>query len=182
MTREDMRRSKLLSKILRHEPETFGVILDSLGWANIPELITAYANVNINLTRSDLERLVAEDNKVRYEIDTEANTVRARYGHSIEIEQTTDFTEPPDILFHGTAKKFIASIEGSGIKAQKRQYVHLSEDTATAYSVGRRHGTPVILEVDAATMSSNGYKFIDAGEGLWLIKRVPKEFIIKNSS
>ena len=34
----------------------------------------------------------------------------------------------PEILYHGTARRFMKSIMDNGLSPQSRQYVHLSQD------------------------------------------------------
>ena len=57
--------------------------------------------------------------------------------------------EPPPVLYHGTATRFIDSILREGLKPQARLHVHLSIDLATAQRVGQRHSTATVLTVDA---------------------------------
>ena len=47
-------------------------------------------------------------------------------------------SEPPEILWHGTAEKYVASIDRTGLRPGNRMYVHLSADEQTAEQVGRR--------------------------------------------
>jgi putative RNA 2'-phosphotransferase len=85
--------------------------------------------------------------------------------------------EPPAILYHGTATRFIDAILKDGLIAKSRLYVHLSADTETAGKVGGRHGKPVILKINAEGMSKAGHKFYLSENGVWLTERVPAEFI-----
>ena len=85
--------------------------------------------------------------------------------------------EPPNILYHGTATRFMDSIRSEGLRPQARQQVHLSADEATAKRVGQRHGKPVIFKVEALRMHVNGFKFFLADNGVWLTDQVPPEFL-----
>ena len=85
--------------------------------------------------------------------------------------------EPPPLLYHGTAIGFIDSILREGLKPRSRLQVHLSVDEATALNVGRRHGAPVVLRIDAQRMYASGHKFYLADNGVWLTDQVAKEFI-----
>ena len=86
------------------------------------------------------------------------------------------------MLYHGTATRFVDVILSEGLKPQARQQVHLSVDEATAYRVGLRHGKPVILKVEALRMHTQGFKFLLADNGVWLIDQVPLEFLVLSSS
>ena len=57
--------------------------------------------------------------------------------------------------------------------------MHLSADEDTAITVGKRHGKPVIYKVLAEKMHNAGYDFFLSANGVWLTKRVPKEFLEK---
>ena len=61
----------------------------------------------------------------------------------------------------------------------QRQHVHLSADEATAATVGRRHGRPVVLAVDAAAMVTGGHSFFRSENGVWLVDRVPVAYLRK---
>ena len=85
--------------------------------------------------------------------------------------------EPPETLYHGTARRFSASIEAQGLLPQSRLYVHLSPDVETAEKVGRRHGEPVIYLVDAGQMHRDGSLFYLSANGVWLTKTVPAPYL-----
>ena len=59
-----------------------------------------------------------------------------------------------------------------------RQYVHLSGDFNTAMAVGKRHGSPVVITIDAAAMARDGAIFYRSENGVWLCEHVdPKYFV-----
>jgi len=58
----------------------------------------------------------------------------------VDVELTE--TAPPDVLWHGTGEKYVASIDRQGLLSKSRLYVHLSADIETARTVGSRHGRP----------------------------------------
>jgi putative RNA 2'-phosphotransferase len=60
--------------------------------------------------------------------------------------------------------------------------VHLSPDEPTAIKVGRRHGRPVVLAVQAGRMHEDGHEFFLSRNGVWLTKRVPREYIVLEES
>jgi putative RNA 2'-phosphotransferase len=65
------------------------------------------------------------------------------------------------------------------LKKGKRHHVHLSRDVDTARKVGARRGKPVILRVDAGTMSAQGFKFFVSANGVWLTESVPAVFLTR---
>jgi len=55
--------------------------------------------------------------------------------------------------------------------------VHLSAEQQTAVEVGRRYGSPVVLEVNAGEMHRQGFRFFQADNGVCLTERVPAAFL-----
>ena len=86
--------------------------------------------------------------------------------------------EPPEILYHGTAERFLDSISEKGLLPMSRQYVHLSGDEETAYKVGKRHGKPYILKIKSGEMHRQGYSFYLSENHVWLTEKVPPVFLI----
>ncbi len=174
MTHSDTKISKFLSLVLRHKPEAIGLDLDEKGWGALQELIE---KAPMRLTRDDIFRVVRESDKQRFAISEDGLMIRANQGHSIEIDLGLEPVVPPDVLFHGTATRFLDAIRDNGLIRQNRQYVHLSPDRKTATKVGQRHGEPVILTVQAAVMHQAGHLFFVSDNGVWLTEKVPAAFI-----
>jgi putative RNA 2'-phosphotransferase len=168
--------SKFISLILRHKPETIGISIDEHGWANVDELI-AGVNKTHPMDMILLEKIVAEDEKQRYSFNEDKTLIRANQGHSIPVDVELEKRTPPDILWHGTGEKFVASIDVQGLIPKSRLYVHLSSDYDTAIKVGSRHGKPYVYQVDAKKMSDDGFDFFISVNGVWLIKAVPAEYL-----
>ncbi|WP_434709171.1 RNA 2'-phosphotransferase [Pseudomonas sp. R1-1] len=172
--------SKFLSYVLRHEPQKIGLTLDSHGWADINALISGAARDGRTLDRVLIEAVVASSDKKRFSISTDGLCIRAVQGHSTEtVELQFDEKHPPQMLYHGTATRFLDSINEQGLIPGSRHHVHLSEEIATATSVGQRYGSVVILEIAAQQMQEEGFKFYQAENGVWLTDHVPPHFMIK---
>lgn len=174
----DIKVSKYISLILRHKPETIGIKLDEHGWADVDELIAGVARTH-DLNRMMLEEIVAYDDKQRFAFNADKTKIRANQGHSIMVDVELVKTRPLDILWHGTAKKYEKAIDNEGLIAKNRLYVHLSNNKETAYKVGKRHGKPLIYEVDANRMYHDGYEFFLSLNGVWLTKAVPACYLKK---
>ena len=169
--------SKFLSLILRHSPETIGIELDSSGWTDIDELIRRADASGRRLDHDTLLRVVHQNDKQRFAINTDGTRIRANQGHSVNVDLKLVATEPPEHLFHGTVEKFIDSIKEKGLISGERQHVHLSSDIETARIVARRRGTPVILLVRALEMTESGSEFYLSSNGVWLTDHVLTKFI-----
>ena len=169
--------SKFLSLVLRHRPEEIGLVLDEQGWADVEELIRLVNQSGRRLTRPLLERVVAENDKQRFAFSADGRRIRASQGHSVEVDLALPPAEPPELLYHGTATRFLDSILAEGLHAASRQHVHLSLDIATATQVGSRHGQPAILVVRAHDLFQAGHPFYISANGVWLTDRVPAEYL-----
>ncbi|WP_438447103.1 RNA 2'-phosphotransferase [Gorillibacterium sp. sgz5001074] len=165
--------SKFMTKILRHSPEDFGVVLDpmdgSCPLSILLEVIQAQSQWKW-VKQEDIEQVVQNSDKQRFEI--EADRIRARYGHSHNKVQYAP-GEPPAVLYHGTNKKALSSILKDGISPMNRQYVHLSEGTHFAALAGSRRGELVILKVDTVNAQQLRVTFYYAGNEVWLADSVP---------
>jgi len=169
--------SKFVSLVLRHEPQRVGLALDSQGWASVEELLAAASRHGTPLTRDKLMRIVAENEKQRFAFSDDGQRIRARQGHSVDVDLALAPQVPPEILFHGTATRFLESIRATGLESRSRQHVHLSRDEATAVQVGQRHGKPVVLKVLAGQMHAAGHEFYLSENNVWLTAQVPPEFL-----
>jgi putative RNA 2'-phosphotransferase len=181
--------SRFLSKVLRHEPELVGVRLDDGGWVGVQELLDGIDRAARNrnapkrlrtlpkVTLEAIRIVVANNPKQRFALSADGARIRAVQGHSVEVELGYTPKEPPPVLFHGTSFANTASIFKQGLHRGARHAVHLSRDAATARVVGSRHGKPIVLEVAAARMHKDGFKFTEADNGTWLVESVPPQYL-----
>jgi len=173
--------SRFMSLILRHQPQRIGLTLDPHGWADTDSLIEGINNAGYNISLEDIKDIVATNNKQRFKFSDDHSKIRANQGHSINVDVELKESAPPDFLYHGTASRFLESIQKDGIKARSRLYVHLSADKQTAVNVGKRHGTPVVLTVSSSSMYTDGFKFYLSDNNVWLTDFVPVKYIIYGS-
>jgi putative RNA 2'-phosphotransferase len=175
--------SKFLALILRHQPERFALALDKEGWASLAEVMEILHGLpNFRwATRADVMAVVAGETgggKHRFEVNTQGDRIRARYGHSVAQPIVYEPCAPPARLYHGTSSEASETIRRDGLKPMERQYVHLSSDSRAAVHVGARHAEqPVVLTVRAADAHAAGIVFYQADEAVYLTKEIPVEFI-----
>ena len=166
--RDVVRRSKRLSYVLRHAPDSVGLTLDAAGWVDVDALLEA-----LGWTRAELEQVVASNDKRRFALDETGTRIRASQGHSVAVDLGYAARTPPPVLFHGTAERNLPAIEAEGLRPGRRHAVHLSPDAVTARAVGARHGRPVVLRVDAEAMARDWAVFTRSANGVWLVDAVP---------
>ena len=167
----------MLSLVLRHKPQSIGIELDEAGWVNISDLIDALNASGKQINHELLLAIVYENDKQRFAISDDGQTIRANQGHSLDVDLGLAPVDPPPTLFHGTVAKFLESIKEHGLMPGSRQHVHLSADTTTAEIVARRRGQPIILTIKTKPMVDKGHQFFRSANGVWLIRSVPAKFI-----
>jgi putative RNA 2'-phosphotransferase len=172
---KSLRLSKFISFVLRHKPENFGLRLDTFGFVKISDLLTVLQNRYGSVDLSDIERVVKDCPKRRFEI--RGDKIRARYGHSIQVQLDIQPSEPPEYLYHGTSPAMKNAILAEGIKPMRRRYLHLSKSKDEAFQVGRRKSkSPLVFTIKAKEAFHNGIKFYDMGIVV-LSESMPSEFI-----
>jgi putative RNA 2'-phosphotransferase len=172
-----VRISKYLSLVLRHNPGKIDLTLDEHGWVEVSELLDKLSHNGLQINRAMLEQVVEQNDKKRFAFSPDGQKIRASQGHSILVDLELQPVSPPDVLYHGTAQRFQKSILENGLQPGKRQHVHLSKDTTTARTVGKRHGQPIIFQLDARQMEQEGLPFFLSANGVWLTAAVPPRFL-----
>jgi putative RNA 2'-phosphotransferase len=175
--KEIIRTSKFLSLVLRHEPERVGLKLGEGGWVAVDELLQAVNRRGVSLTLDQLKQVVATSEKKRFAFSDDGVRIRASQGHSVEVDLQYAPQKPPEVLYHGTATRFVDSIRLTGLQKMGRHDVHLSAETKVTIQVGSRHGKPALLTIRAGDMHREGFAFRCSANGVWLVDHVPPQFI-----
>ncbi len=173
--RSPVRVSKLLSLMLRHRPEEFGIQVDGYGFADFDAVIAALKKQDADIDAGDVEALVYKATKKRFEIVD--GRIRARYGHSFQMDLGTDPVEPPEHLYKGAIESEVEDILTRGMKPVDRQYVHLSFGADVARRLaGHRRGPGAVIRVEARKAAEDGIQFFDCGPTI-LAREIPPEFL-----
>ncbi len=167
---------KYVSMLLRHHPEEAGVVLDEHGWTDVDDLIEK-VNLKYPLTEALLHEMAYAPDKQRYEFSEDGKRIRAVHGHSVQVDLGYAESDPPAVLYHGSAEKFRSDIEKEGLIKKSRLFVHLSETIEAAKAVGQRHGKLILFEIDARRMYEDGIRFYRSTSGVWLTDAVPVSYL-----
>ena len=174
-----VRLSKEVSYALRHHPEEYELEMDKNGFVELELLLLSINEENRyerEVTKDDILHIIRTSDKKRFEIN--GNQIRALYGHTIDMKIQKEECMPPITLFHGTAHRFLDSIQKEGLKSMRRQYVHLSADISMAKQVGsRKDRHPIILKIDANQAYLDGIKFYKGNDRVWLCEALPSKYI-----
>jgi putative RNA 2'-phosphotransferase len=172
--------SKFLSLILRHKPETIGLTLEENGYVKTDLLLEKCNEHGVSIDFDTLKIVVVTNQKKRFSFSEDFKKIRANQGHSLTIELGYEPQKPPRVLYHGTAEANKDSILKQGIEKRNRHHVHLSHEIETAMNVGKRHGKPIIFEVQSGKMFEDGCAFFQSENGVWLTEFVPSQYISVN--
>ncbi len=174
---------RTMAGVLRHFPERYGLEMDTHGWVDLRDFLTA---VQIRNKRFKFLRphhvigLIETDPKGRYQF--EDGKIRATYGHSMDIDLDLPTEGIPDVLFFPTTDEEAHLLLEAGLRPSDHKMVHLSATFEAAMEAGRvRIQAPVILEIDAKAARAAGTVIMKAGKTVYTTKEVPGEFLKRSA-
>ncbi len=121
--------ARSLVKLLRHNLDSQKIRYDGAGYVSVSDVVKNMKKLNLKT----IQEIVLYDNtydKQRLDLKFDANIwkIRANQGHSLqnlnEEELLTELFEPLPYCIHGTEKKFLASINMSGLNKMGRTHIH----------------------------------------------------------
>ena len=124
--------SKEISYALRHAPWEYELEMDEEGWVPIQQIIDSLQKQEKweDICIEDLKMMIQKSEKRRHEIIGE--NIRAFYAHSLPMKILKEEKMPPNVLYHGTARRYIKSIIENGVDigpyARLRTNCHILED------------------------------------------------------
>ncbi|MDF1556713.1 MAG: RNA 2'-phosphotransferase [ANME-2 cluster archaeon] len=174
-TERTERMGRFISGGLRHFPDDLGLGMNQHGWVDIDVLIDVMMTRYPWASENRLIGLVESDVKERYQID--GNKIRARYGHSIDVDMDFPENDLPE-LFYGVSQEEADMIMEIGIRPVRQRYVHMSTTYEKAVEAASVHTEdPVIFKVDAFTAMNDGIVMMKANELIVLSEEIPPEYL-----
>ena len=157
--------SHLCSRILRHTALEHHLPIRSDGYVPVAALTPVLqSNLKRAIPVTELEELVAADRRGRFSLEVFDGLlhIRANQGHSGPTGEVVDLfllcTTPPltlatlpEVIVHGTYKKFLPLILSSGgLSRQRRSAVHFAKGLPGAEGVisGMRTSAEVLIYLD----------------------------------
>ncbi len=148
--------------------------MDAAGWAGVEDVLAL-----AGLERDELDRIVAENNKARYQLD--GARIRASQGHSLAgtpvtldaLEASWKQFEAEGSVWHGTRAdvELLTSIGEQGLLPRERSHVHLAESPDS--QVGKRSNVGVLLEISPQALERTGVGLFVSPNGVVLAREVP---------
>lgn len=166
---DSIHKERKLAYLLRHDKN---YSFDEHGWREARDLTE-----NHGFSREELTAIVANSSKLRFEFSEDGMRIRARQGHSVNVDVELQEAIPPEYLYHGTPAANLPSIMQYGLSRMGRQYVHLSYDETTAIQVGsRRKDDVAILKISTHRMREDGHRFWLSRNDVWLTDTIPPSY------
>lgn len=175
---------RVMTGILRHFPDKYGLEIDAQGWISLPDLVKGIAQHHRGyhwLRPHHLIAIAQSDAKGRYEI--RGDRIRATYGHTVEVALDLPTENIPDLLFFPVTTEESAIVLEVGLKPSDRKKVHLSRTAGDARTAGSvRTPEPVILSIDAHQAREDGLVIMQAGKTVFLVDQVPAKYLRRHES
>jgi putative RNA 2'-phosphotransferase len=170
---------RVLTGILRHFPDRYGLTMEPHGWVSLPAIVRSVSQRHPAYHWLRVQHLVAiseTDAKGRYEVRDDR--VRATYGHTVEVDLDLPTENIPDHLYFPVTLEEAGIVLEVGLKPSDRKRVHLSKTAGDAHAAGSvRTPDPVILEVDTRRARDAGLVIMRAGKTVYLVDQVPPEYL-----
>jgi len=174
-TDREERLGRFISGALRHFPDDLGLMMDQQGWVDINLLCDIMKRRYRWTTQERLMALVESDVKGRYE--TDGSDIRARYGHSVDVE--LDYPENELLyLYYGVSQEEVDMLLENGIHPIRQRYVHLSTSYEKANEAASVHSeNPIILEIDAEAAQQDGISIMSVNDDIVLADCIPAGYL-----
>jgi putative RNA 2'-phosphotransferase len=175
---------RVMTGILRHFPDRYGLTMEPHGWIPLPRLVEAIATRHRGyrwLRPHHLVAIAESDPKGRYEVRDER--IRATYGHTVDVELDLPTEDIPDALYFPVTPDEASIVLEVGLKPSDRKKVHLSKTSEDARAAGAvRHPELVILEIDARSARADGLVIMRAARTVYLADQVPPKYLKRSAA
>jgi putative RNA 2'-phosphotransferase len=170
---------RIMAGVLRHFPDRFGLTMDGHGWVELREFVNSIRQAKPHyhwLRPHHIAAIVETDPKGRYQID--GGMIRATYAHSVEVNLDDLPDANTDELYYPCSEEEVDILLEKGLHPTDRKKIHLSGTVEKAVGAGKaRIESPIILAIDAATMSKDGEKLKRAGKAVYIADRVDAKYL-----
>lgn len=192
--------SKLLSKILRHQAVNEGFSIDEDGYVPLDELLKSNKFKSLKTTEDDIENILLNDKKGRFQMDSSKRKIRAVQGHSIQtlsadkiltritnenMHLLPNYNKEKYFIIHGTSKQNYQSIiESKYLRRMERTHVHFTYEVPKDNRVvvsGFRNSSKILIFIEIHKLLLND-KFKDCvylsnNNVILVSKDIPTDFI-----
>ena len=169
--------ARMLTYILCHRPDEFGLVLSEEGFIPLKQLLqTLAAEPGWGFVRRHhLDQLVGLISPPAFEIVAEQ--IRALTPESARLRREPG-EPPPALLYVAIPPKAHPKVWEEGLKTPPDRDLVLTTTKDAAVKLGRRRAPhPILVIVQAQAADRRGLKFTGYGEGLYLAPALPRDLL-----
>ncbi len=167
---------KMLTYLLCHRPDEFGLVLDSEGFAPVRQLLAALGGEPGwgHVRRHHLEQLAGLIHPPRFELT--GDRIRGLIPGPADLRRAAQ--DLPALLYHAITSKAHERVFDAGLKAPPGRELLLATTRDAALKLGRRRSPePVLVTVQAQTAARQGVAFQQYGDDFYLALEIPRTLI-----
>ncbi|MGQ9689218.1 MAG: RNA 2'-phosphotransferase [Desulfobaccales bacterium] len=168
--------ARMLTYILCHRPDEFGLVLDEAGFIPVKQLLAVLAAEPGwgQVRRHHLEQLAALSQPPRFELA--GDKIRGLIPGPAAMRRPAG--DMPARLYAAILPKAHDRVFESGLKAPPGQELLLTDTPEAALKLGRRRSPePVLVTIQARAATDEGITFHRYGESLFLAQEIPRKFL-----
>jgi putative RNA 2'-phosphotransferase len=169
--------ARMLTYILSHRPDEFGLVLSEAGFIPIKSLLQALAAEPGwgFVRRYHLEQLAGLMSPPAFEVEGER--IRALRPEPAQLRREPG-EPPPALLYAAIPPKAHVKVWEEGLKPLPDRELVLAATPEVARKLGRRRAQdPILVIVQAQTAARRGLSFTGYGEGLYLAPPLPRDLL-----
>jgi len=166
----------MLTYILSHRPDEFGLVLSEEGFIPIKLLLQVLgAEPGWGFVRRyHLDQVVGLMSPPAFE--EEGERIRALTPAPARLRRLPG--EPPALLYIAIPPKAHARVWEDGLKSSPDREIVLAATPELAKKLGRRRAPdPIMVTIQAQAAARRGISFTGYGEGLYLAPALPRDFL-----
>jgi putative RNA 2'-phosphotransferase len=168
--------AKILTYVLCHRPDEFGLVLDPEGFVSVKQLLQALAAEGgfSQARRHHLEQLAGLLQPPRFELA--GDKIRGLVPSPADLRRPGE--SPPTLLYLAIPPKAHERVFEYGLKAPPGHELLLAYTRELALKLGRRRSPdPILVTVQAQAAARVGVAFVGYGENLCLAQEIPRPFL-----
>jgi putative RNA 2'-phosphotransferase len=169
--------ARMLTYILSHRPDEFGLVLSDEGFVSIKQLLQALsAEPGWGFVRRHhLDQVVGLMSLGAFEIV--GDQMRALTPEPARLRRPPGET-PPTLLYMAIPPKAHARVWEEGLKSPPDRELLLAASPQVALKLGRRRAPdPILITIQAQAASRRRISFTGYGEGLYLAPSLPRDLL-----
>jgi putative RNA 2'-phosphotransferase len=168
--------AKVLTYVLCHRPDEFGLVLDAEGFVSVKQLLQALAAEGgfSHARRHHLEQLAGLLQPPRFELA--GDKIRGLVPGPADLRRPGE--APPTLLYLAISPKAHERVFEAGLMAPAGQELLLAYTRELALKLGRRRSPdPILVTVQAEKAARAGVALVAYGEDLSLAREIPRQFL-----